>query len=57
MNRTWTDEQEQYLVAHYATTSNVELAALTMASSFNCVISPLNSLILIIYEKNIEKFE
>ena len=27
MNRTWTDEQEQYLVAHYATTSNAELAA------------------------------
>ena len=26
MNRTWTDEQEQYLVAHYATTSNAELA-------------------------------
>ena len=25
MNRTWTDEQEQYLVAHYATTSNAEL--------------------------------
>lgn len=26
MNRTWTDEQEQYLVAHYATTSNAEIA-------------------------------
>jgi len=27
MNRTWTDDEEQYLVAHYATTSNAELAA------------------------------
>ncbi len=26
MNRTWTDEQEQYLIANYATTSNAELA-------------------------------
>lgn len=26
MNRTWTDEQEQYLVAHYATTNNKDLA-------------------------------
>ena len=28
MNRTWTDEQEQYLVAHYATTSNADNAEL-----------------------------
>lgn len=26
MNKTWTDEQEQYLIANYATTSNAELA-------------------------------
>jgi len=26
MNRTWTDEQEQYLIANYATTSNTDLA-------------------------------
>ena len=27
MNRTWTDDEEQYLIANYATTSNAELAA------------------------------
>lgn len=26
MNRTWTDEEEQYLITHYATTNNAELA-------------------------------
>jgi len=26
MNKTWTDEQEQYLIANYATTSNTDLA-------------------------------
>ena len=26
MNKTWTDEQEQYLIAHYAKTSNTDLA-------------------------------
>jgi len=26
MNRTWTYNEEQYLITHYATTSNVELA-------------------------------
>ena len=27
MNRTWTDDEEQYLIANYANTSNAELAA------------------------------
>ena len=27
MNKTWTDDEEQYLIANYATTSNAELAA------------------------------
>jgi len=27
MNRTWTDDEEQYLIANYANTSNIELAA------------------------------
>ena len=27
MNKTWTDKEEQYLIANYATTSNAELAA------------------------------
>jgi len=26
MNRTWTDDEEQYLIANYANTSNIELA-------------------------------
>ena len=26
MNRTWTYNEEQYLITHYATTSNAELA-------------------------------
>jgi len=26
MNRTWTDKEEQYLIANYATTSNTDLA-------------------------------
>ena len=37
MNRTWTDDEEQYLIANYANTSNIELAKMLGKKDANAI--------------------